>query len=564
MRKPETKADSSQARNDEVRWVLLWVVAIVLLASVPYLWGMSLTPAGYKFLGLTQNIDDGAVYLSWTRQAADGHFFERNLFTNLPQSGRQVNLLFLLIGWTSRLTGLSCIAAYHLFRVLLGVGLLLMIYRFASLALSERRERLLLIPLVGLSSGIGWLIPNVQSPVGSVDVWQPEAITFLSIYLNPLFLAGQILMLGSLYCLLQAQNTGGVRYAVYAGLCLFLLGNIHTYDVVTIGTIWLIYYSLFTVYDLPSALGRLWLSLVAAAIAAPAVAYQFWVYSIDPVYRLRANTPTPSPPVWAFFEGYGLVLAFAIAGAVLAMRNGEANLSPDPSPEEGGENDPSPQPSPATGDGDRTRNARLLLVVWAVVGFAAPYIPIAQQRKLVMGLHIPLCILAAIAISRMMGRLRSVYATCFAAGLIILMFQSNARFLSLDMSLLSQGRTVTRYAPYMSVDQLNTMRWLKRDTSRSATIFCPPQMALFLPGFAGRQVYYGHWSETPDYEKKLAGWVRFIDPSTTEQEKMEILNASGADYVIFDQPFQGGPLAEKGKLSLIGGSGPVGVFEVKR
>ena len=61
---------------------------------------------------------------------------------------------------------------------------------------------------MGLSSGIGWLIPHVQSPVGSVDVWQPEAITFLSIYLNPLFLAGLILMLGSFYYLLLARKHG--------------------------------------------------------------------------------------------------------------------------------------------------------------------------------------------------------------------------------------------------------------------------------------------------------------------------------------------------------------------
>ena len=64
----------------------------------------------------------------------------------------------------------------------------------------------------------------------------------------------------------------------------------------------------------------------AAVIAVPAVGYQFYVYHIDAVYRLRANTPTPSPPLWSFFEGYGLVLVLAIAGAILAMRNAECGM----------------------------------------------------------------------------------------------------------------------------------------------------------------------------------------------------------------------------------------------
>ena len=95
---------NEQAGSVGVRWVLLWAVGIVLLASVPYLFGSHFTPPGYRFLGLTQNIDDGAVYLSWTRQAADGHFFMRNLFTKSLSPGVQVNMLFLLMGWVAWLT----------------------------------------------------------------------------------------------------------------------------------------------------------------------------------------------------------------------------------------------------------------------------------------------------------------------------------------------------------------------------------------------------------------------------------------------------------------------------
>ena len=196
------------------------------------------------------------------------------------------------------------------------------------------------------------------------------------------------------------------------------------------------------------------------------------------------------------------------------------------------------------------------------MGFAVPYLPIAQQRKLVMGLHIPLCILAAIAISRLMTRLKPVYAVCLAAGVIMLTFQSNAQFLSLDMTLLSQRRTVTRYAPYMSVDQLRAMALVRKHTTRKDTILASPQVSLFLPAFADRQVYYGHWSETPDYESKLAEWFGSSSAVMPLRERLSALDATGADYVILNSPFQAELLIKSGRLRMIGGSGQVSVLKV--
>src|SRR5262249_19348159 len=39
---------------------------------------------------------------------------------------------------------------------------------------------------------------------------------------------------------------------------------------------------------------------------------------------------------------------------------------------------------------------RLMPVVWGAVGFVLPYLPFTFQRKLVMGLHLPLAFLAAV------------------------------------------------------------------------------------------------------------------------------------------------------------------------
>ena len=519
----------SKETVSEYKWVLIGAVLIVALTCVPYLFGILITPPGYHFIGLTQNIDDGAVYLSWMRQAADGHLFARNLFTNASQSGLQFNVLFLMMGTFARLSHLSCVVVYHLFRVLFGVGLFIAVHRFSLLFLSERRERLFVMALVGLTSGIGWLIPNVQSPVGSVDVWQPEAITLLSIYLNPMFLASLMLMLGALYYLVLAERTGRARYALLAGVCVLLLGNIHSYDVLTVAGVWAAYLLARGLVGRVLPTRTLGLSVLAAVVGIPSILYQAYVYLNDGVFRARANTVIASPPVTSFFTGYGVVLLAAIVGGVILLA---LSRGTDAEPKQG-------------------KHPHLLLLVWSVVGFAVPYIPIAQQRKLIMGLHIPLCMLAAVALGYAWRRLRPTYAICAICAFFVLAVPSNVNFLGLDMALLTRARTVTRYVPYISTNQLRAIDYIKENADDRQATFCSPQAALLLPAYGGKPVYYGHWSETPDYNRKLAHWVGFTDPALPPEAKRALLADTRCDFVITDSTDQERLIGDTARIGLV-------------
>ena len=510
----------SKPERSELRWVLVWAVVIVLLASVPYLYGVSLMPSGYTFLGLTHNIDDGAVYLSWMRQAADGHLFMRNLFTNDPQPARQFNVLYLKMGWFAAIAHLPLIVVFHLCRVVLGIALILYIWQFSKLFLDDPNERKLLVPLVGLSAGIGWLIPNAAMPTGSVDVWQPEAITFLSIYLNPLFLVGLLLMLGAFYWLELARREGKARYSVYAGLSLLVLGNVHTYDVLIVACVWTAYLILdfgFGISDLKSRVRTIGLSALAAAIAIPSIAYQFWVYSTDPIFAARANTEIASPPIWSFLSGYGLVLIGAITGAVMWLT---ANRQ-----------------SPIANLKSKIQNPKCLLLVWAVAGFAIPYIPIAQQRKLIMGLHIPLCILCAYALSKLLPKLPGTLGRTVFVAVLVIAAGSNSQFLARDMGLLANGDTAPQYAPYLSRSELAAMSYLRKHATARDSILAPPTFALFVPAFTGRQVCYGHWSETPGYAERRSQWRMLAEPGVSADLWWGIVRASGATYYVSEAGF---------------------------
>jgi hypothetical protein len=187
--------------------------------------------------------------------------------------------------------------------------------------------------------------------------------------------------------------------------------------------------------------------------------------------------------------------------------------------------------------------------VWAVVGFIVPYIPVGQQRKLVMGLHIPLCILCALAVTEVLRWLRASkrieelrQASCFGFPLLrtgslpgillVCVVASPMLFIFNDITLLDVDRTVTIYQPFISRAELDAMRYLHDNSAPTDSVFAPPTFALFTPALAARPVYYGHWSETPDYVEKFRQWIAFIDHDTPEPVRADILRSSRAKYYV--------------------------------
>jgi hypothetical protein len=229
------------------------------------------------------------------------------------------------------------------------------------------------------------------------------------------------------------------------------------------------------------------------------------------VFRSRVESPVPSPALWAYLAGYGFVLVLAAIGAWTALRE---------------------------------RRGALMLVVWSVIGFALPYLPVAQQRKLVMGLHIPLAILATIAIAQITSRAgkRNVTAVAFLLVLILapsnLLFMQDRTRMAEDIKLLKEQTTAPHVSAYLSNDELAALRWLRGHSNRDDVVLAFPDTALFTPVVAGNRVYYGHWSETPDYNEKVAEWRMFIDAATPDEWRRTFLKQAGARYIIYPSQIQ--------------------------
>ncbi len=481
------------------------------LTCLPYLLVALRTPSGAMFPWVLFNTDDHAVYFSWMRQGMDGRWLIRNLFTTDRQSGAHFHAYFQLLGAAAGLLRLDLALAYHVARLLTGAGALVLVYRLAAWFTDDVFERRCALWVTALSGGIGWLFWRDRVQTNEpVDVWQPEALTFPSLYTNGLFTVSLLLMLGVVLGLIRAERNGKLDGAVAAGLCGLVLGNVHSYDMIHLTVVWLCYLLLRGQLDYRLPWPALKQALIAAAIASPSVLAMAWLYLSEPVFRSRADTQTLTPGFDRYVLGYGLLLPLAgFAARELALRSRSTV---------------------------RERRGDLLFpITWAVVGLCVAYLPFAFQRKLVMGVHLPLGLLAGIAVARLTQLARRHLSPGMSAALLIAVLSpSSVLYLARDIRLArDEGVTSTGVHPvYWNESQINLYRWIGEHTPRESAVLAFPFDAVFVPAFSGRAVYAGHWGETPRFSEKPGEIFGFYWGLGGSEGRREFLRRSRVRLVV--------------------------------
>ena len=521
---------ATEARAER-RIVAILIILTLCLSCLPCALGYFITPPGMRFIGTAYNIDDYCNYFSWLRQTMDGHFFLHNQFTTDPQKDLEFNLFFWLLGRLATVAHLSPQAALQCARVGGGAALLLIIYRFYRAVLpGDLRARLTAFGFACLSGGFGWVNwtrwHDKNLPGSPVDAWQPEAFTFLTLYTNALMTVSTALIVLALYALLRGEQTGQWKYAVLAGACGAILGNMHSYDVLHLAAAWGLFLVVWSVLQHGRGVGRSWTrGLLAFALTLPTTAYQYFVFQREAVFHARANTPTLSPAFIHYVDGYGLVFVLACVAVVLRRKSD------------------APPPSVTLNSFRDT----LIVICWAIGGLLVIYLPVAFQRKMVMGTHVPLCLLAGIGAVTLLRMLR-VPARWQNLALVVtvaLSTPSTFLFLARDMTHLTANRSETQQTPFLPVTLVDTYAWLREHTPRDASVAGFPYLCAALPGYAGRTVWAGHWAETPSYGSKVALFTHMMDADTSPAERTAFLRASHVNYLFYPPGLGGHTYCDK-------------------
>lgn len=545
-----------ESKPSERHWVFLVGLLTLLATLIPYLVGYSQSD-GRHYMWLGYNLDDSCVYLAWMRQAFQGSLTAFNLFTTEPQHGMALNPLFLLMGLTSRVTHLPLLAIYQFARLTFGIALLWAVWSLIRTVVRDPMARKLAFLFVCVSAGLGWMSlwwVDGALPVAiertPVDAWQPEAITFLSLYMSPLFCASLAMQAGILLWLFRAEQTGDLRDALRAGGCGLALALIHTYDIISLTLVWIAYLAVTTFHLAVTArageIARRWLqALVAGLITAPGVAYIAYQLHTESVFHQRADVKTLAPALVYVLLGYGLTLVLALCAVYPLAQQGK--IVP---------NDPDSQRESqpwATAAGAR------LLLSWAVANLAAGYLPVAFQRKMLQGEHLPIAILAGIGCAWLLSRPRTGLAPRYqlTAGMIVAAALSitNVRFMMREMANTENNIVMTgQHRPFLMDGEVRALDWIA-DHARPGiaiqplpwvhaitlpsghTVIGPSDVSVpcFAPGLTGHAVYCGHWGETPGYGDKLSELVRFALPTTSDEARIAQLRKMRVGYLIFTQ-----------------------------
>jgi hypothetical protein len=537
------------------RWARLVALGTMLVTLIPYLIGASFAN-GRRYMWLGYNLDDSCVYLSWMRQAADGSLRAFNLFTTDPQKGMALNPLFLVLGRIAGWTHLPLLLVYHSARLLFGFGLIILVWKLIQQTISHPSARRTALLLVCFSSGLGWLpfwweASPIETPI---DKWQPEGITFLSLYLSPLFCFSMMLQVGVLLLLVQGERTGNIRFTVSAGLCGFLLGLVHAYDVITMSAVWLLYLIVNLLFRTRFASAATGLrTAIAGLITTPAVVYLYIQLRHETVFRERVNVPTPSASLRWVLLGYGLTLALAIAGAYRLVMNANCHTDSREALTAHAESQTSSKSATET-TWTTGFDATLLLLCWAIANIGISYLPgVPFQRKLLQGAHIPIALLAGIGLTWLLSRTKLAgHARILRlATLLITIFLSltNLFFIARDIGNYQANRAQTKQQrPYLQPGEIEALAWIAAHTPQNIAIqplpwvqmigehsLYPDDMSLacFTPGLIHRNVYCGHWGETPDYPSKIRELARF--GKLDEDKQRVLLRKMNVRYLIFSQ-----------------------------
>lgn len=508
-------------------FVGLGTVAL-LLASLPYLLAWLQTPPGHVYSGLLHNIDDGAVYRSWMHQVALGRFFQENWFCVEPQRSVLFNVWFLILGTVSK--GIGLVAAEHAGRVVGGALLLWGIARLVRETIPGERARRLAFALACFGSGLGWLWGGFDPARGfdkqPIDLFQPEAVTFLSLHYSPLFAPATAAMVWFAVSFLRAERTGNWRDWGLAAGCIALLGNFHSYDIVQL----LALAGLFRLVSdaVSRRLNRAgWLRLVGLGLAAaPTAGWVWWASKVDPLFHARALTQTWTAPIWFVLLGLGIPILLA----PFALRDREI---------------------PA--------DSRRFLGLWFLAAVAVAYLPVEFQRKMLMGVHVPVAILGGIGLDTITRRLSGDFPKIAAGFVVLASLPSSLLFVGTELLRLPANVGSTQYRPYWRRGEVDALAWLSRNArvgdkavgSPDATshlrfpfVAAMPNLAVWLPSMAGVKADNGHWSETLDYPRKLSRGSAVFSARTADVDRERILRDAGIRWLVYDRRLADGPLAD--------------------
>jgi hypothetical protein len=505
-------------------WRFVWsvIAGVLVLTSLPYLYGYLSSPPDKQFMGLMLDVPDHGQYLSWWR-GFQSSLLVSNKLTPEPNKPIFFNLQWWILAQSSRWTGLGYAPVYQAFRWIAGGSFLLVTYRLIAQFFPQVHRRWTAFLLVTLSSGLGWVLIVLKYTLTRgellfpLDVYIAEGNSFLCILGYPHFAFAGMFIVLIFEFIWRGWKEARTERMVVAGLLALLLGWMHAYDLVLIYGIMGAFVFLTWLKQRVFPWRLFWGGVIVIVLSCSGAIYSAILTTRDPLWEevlaqfSNANVYTPSPPHQVILFGFPLVVA-VVTWIRLAWRK-------------------------------QWSDENLFVMGWFLASAGLNYIPTDYQIHMLNTWQIPMMLLAtqglgdfvtpAIAQWRttirkstfgLGGRVERVVMAAF----VLAVLPTNVylwawRFVDLARH---------DYPFYLHRDDVAALDWLQGNTSPDDVVLCSLTVGQYVPAISGNTAFLAHWAQTVGFYDKRDRVARFFDASTPDDERMETVDAFGVDYVL--------------------------------
>jgi len=464
----------------EWRWVILVGSALVLLAFSPLLWVALRGVSDWQFMGVLHNFQDGATYLSKMQLGYEGNWLVYFQHTPERHSGAFIQVLYLLLGHLARLISISPIIVFHVARVGAALFMYIAIYQLGATIWTRVRARQIFFLVVVLGAGFGWLLAPVLQDPSFPDLTIPEAFPLYSTFMNvhfPLTIAC-LALLAALF--ITAYRPGADQDPTVdaswplASLLSVLVALLYPQALVPIGAALILYTATVWWHERRRSLRLMRWMLAVILPALPIAAYYAITIAYNPAMAIwNSQNVTVSPTLPVLLLGFGIPLLVALPGMYRAVRRFER-------------------------DGDR------LMLLWLACMVIALYLPFNTQRRFAVGMMIPIAYFAARSIEDIwLPRISRRWRFYVFAIFFPLISISQILMLFLPVLPAITGSPQRAVGIFLERDYaIAYYSWLDAHTVQTDVVLASPAASIWIPGWAGARVVYGHPYETLNAEEK--------------------------------------------------------------
>jgi hypothetical protein len=532
----------------EWRWVVTISFTLALLAFIPF---FVISYQGFTnkenivFTGTTYDTLNVAGDLVYLDSASRGDWLGHYRHTPEAHNGVFMDVILLILGNLSRLSGLSSVIIYHIFRICAAAFMYLCLYQLAVSIWSKVRTRRIFFLLSAMGSGFGWFLSAFWHDAPYLDTTMPSAFPFFSTLSSvhiPLAIACLALLASVIVTVMRPDETA-IPTVSNGGTMVFLLGLVlvQLYPVAFLPIAIAFSLNIILGWTADRQINRPQLSWLLWFIvpSLPILLYYVLFLQNDPITALiwQQNMITKPPTIDVFLLSYGVIFILALPGLYRAIRRFE-------------------------------RDGNQFMIIWFMTIIALIFLPTGVQLNFAVGLIIPMTYFATRGIEDFwLRKIRARYWIPVAVSVLLLSSMSHIFLWAKPLFTDESNNNMVMLSP----EYHDVFRWLGQQNIDEPLILASPEVSLWLPTRLDVRVVYGHPVFTADATIKHQAVVEWYQSAECDLGLLDgVVRVEGTepyrvDYVI-DGPLERaiGQSPCLDQLTLVANLGGVSIYQYDR